>query len=124
MNLVGCLLAVATGMWFMQQIYGWVYFPVLAIVVVLGATGVLPRVRSSTSGEGTERRYFYGTVWAVTIAQAVLMVFWKVLPRGHGGDVVKLVVYVTVLGAVGWMAAAGMLPRTRPIMAGELIVAD
>ncbi len=124
MNLVGCVIAVATGRWFMQQIYSRVYFPVLAGVVLLGAAGVLPRVRASTAGEGTERRYFYGTVWAVTIAQAVLMVLWKALPRGHAGDVVKLVVYGVVLAAVGMMARAGMLPRTRAILPGELMVAD
>lgn len=124
MNLVGCVVAVVTGRWFMQQIYLRVYFPVLAIVVLMGIMGVLPRVRASTAGEGTERRYFYGTVWSVTIAQAVLMVLWKALPRGHAGDVGKLTVYVVVLAAVGSMARAGVLPRTRPILPGELIVAD
>ena len=58
----------------------------------------------ATAGEGTERRYFYGTVWSVTIAQAVLMVLWKVLPRGHAGDVSKLAVYVVGLCAVGFAA--------------------
>ncbi len=124
MNLIGCVIAVITGRWFMQQIYSRVYFPVLAIVVLLGLVGVLPRVRASTAGEGTERRYFYGTVWSVTIAQAVLMVFWKALPRGHMGDVLKLAVYIAVLAAVGFMASSGMLPRTRPILPGELVVAD
>ncbi len=124
MNLIGCTVAVVTGRWFMQQIYARVYFPVLAVVVVLGVAGVLPRVRASTAGEGTERRYFYGTVWSVTIAQAVLMVFWKTLPRGHSGDVLKLIVYVVALASVALMAGAGRLPRTRPIVPGELIVAD
>ena len=124
MNLIGCVVAVVTGRWFMQQIYSRVYFPVLALVVLLGLLGVLPRVRSSTAGEGTERRYFYGTVWSVTIAQAVLMVLWKALPRGHAGDVVKLAAYVAGLAAVGLMAFHGMLPRTRPILPGELVVAD
>ncbi len=124
MNLIGCVLAVVTGRWFMQQIYSRVYFPVLAVVVLVGLLGVLPRVRSSTAGEGTERRYFYGTVWSVTIAQAVLMVLWKALPRGHTGDVAKLAAYVAILAAVGLMAFHGMLPRTRPILPGELMVAD
>ena len=124
MNLLGCVVAVGTGRWFMQQIYGRVYFPVLAVVVVLGVLGRLPRVGSSTAGEGTERRYFYGTVWAATIAQAVLMVLWKALPRGHAGDWVKLGVYAAVLGLVGWAARGGLLPRTRSILPGELIVAD
>jgi hypothetical protein len=92
--------------------------------VLLGIAGVLPRVRLSTKGEGRERRYFYGTVWAVTLAQTVLLILWKVLPRSHIGDVMKLTVYCTVLLAVGAAAATGLLPRTRPILPGEFIVAD
>ena len=48
---------------------------------LLGALGQLPRVKPSTKGEGHERRYFYGSVWAVCIAQPVLWLLWKVLPR-------------------------------------------
>ncbi len=124
MNLVGLLVVVATGRWYMQQIYARVYAPVLVLIVLLGLAGVLPRVRRSTKGEGSERRYFYGTVWAVTLAQTVLLLLWKVLPRSHGGDVTKLVVYGGVLMLVGVAAAMGLLPRTRPILPGELIVAD
>jgi hypothetical protein len=124
MNLIGCVIAVVTGHWYMQQIYARVYLPVLAAVVLLGIAGVLPRVRPSTAGEGTERRYFYGTVWSVTLAQTVLMILWQTLPRTHLADVVKLVVYVLVLALVGVAASAGMLPRTRPIVPGELIIAD
>jgi hypothetical protein len=84
----------------------------------------MPRVRASTKGEGTERRYFYGTVWAVTLAQMLLLVLWKVLPHTHFADVVKLAAYACALAAFGACAAAGLLPRTRPILPGELIVAD
>ena len=93
-------------------------------MLTLGALGILPRVRRSTQGEGTERRYFYGSVWAVTLAQTVLMILWKTLPRTHAADVVKLVAYVGCLVALGICATLGLLPRTRPILPGELIVAD
>jgi len=33
---------------------------------MLGLMGKLPRVGTSTRNEGTERRYFYGSVWAVS----------------------------------------------------------
>ncbi|MBV8674080.1 MAG: hypothetical protein JOZ33_11645 [Acidobacteriaceae bacterium] len=46
------------------------------------------------------------------------------LPRNHTTDVVKLVVYCTVLAGMGLAAAFGQLPRTRPILPGELMVAD
>ncbi len=124
MNLIGCCIAVVAGHWYMRQIYSSVYFPVLAAIVVLGLAGALPRVRRSTAGEGTERRYFYGTVWSVTLAQTVLMVLWKTLPRTHAADRTKLAVYLAALAMVGAAASAGLLPRTRRIVPGELIVAD
>ncbi len=124
MNLIGLVVAVATGHWVMQPIYGRLYLPVLLIVVLLGVAGLLPRVGPSTAGEGTERRYFYGTVWAVTAAQIVLLLLWKTLPRHHATDVAKLAVYLAVLAMMGAGAAAGWLPRTRPIVAGEQMVAD
>ena len=124
MNLLGLVVAVITGRWYMQQIYARVYAPVLIIIVLFGLAGVLPRVRQSTKGEGWERRYFYGTVWTVTLAQTVLLLLWKLLPRSHAGDVTKLAVYCSVLMIAGIAAAMGLLPRTRPILPGELIVAD
>jgi hypothetical protein len=124
MNLLGLGIAVTTGRWYMQQIYSRVYAPVLLLIVLLGLTGVLPRVRRSTRGEGRERRYFYGTVWAVTLAQTVLLLLWKTLPRSHSADVAELLVYLGMLLAVAVAAALGLLPRTRPILPGELMVAD
>lgn len=124
MNLLGLVIAVASGRWYMQQIYARVYVVVLIAIVLLGVAGVLPRVRHSTKGEGWERRYFYGTVWAVTLSQTVLLILWKLLPRSHACDVVELVVYCAILLMVGTAAAAGLLPRTRPILPGELVVAD
>jgi hypothetical protein len=124
MNLLGLIVAVATGHWYMQQVYAHVYPCLLALIIPLGMVGLLPRVRSSTKGEGWERRYFYGTVWAVTAAQTVLLILWKMLPRSHAADVTELAVYCAVLLAAGLAAAAGLLPRTRPILPGESIVAD
>ena len=41
------------------------------------------------NGEGHERRYFYGSVWAVCIAQPVLWLLWKVLPLTRTFDVAQ-----------------------------------
>jgi hypothetical protein len=49
---------------------------------------------------------------------------WKVFPRSTTSDVIKLVVFVGILAFVGNMARRGMLPRTRPIVPGELAVSD
>ena len=124
LNLAGLAIAAFTGVWYLKQIYTYAYFPVYFTILILGAAGMLPRVRASTKGEGTERRYFYGSVWAVTLAQTMLMVLWKLLPRTTVADFVKLAVYIAALIALGLAARAGLLPRTRPILPGELMVAD
>src|ERR1700761_7588241 len=116
MNLMGLVIALASGVWYMKQIYRYAYFPVCGTVLLLGVMGVLPRVRRSTKGEGTERRYFYGSVWAVTVAQALLLVMWKVLPQTRATTALKLVVFVAALVGVGVAAYRGGLPRTRPIL--------
>jgi hypothetical protein len=112
----------------MKQIYLYAYSPICAIILFLGMIGKLPRVGISTRGEGTERRYFYGSVWAVTAAQTALLVLWKVLPAdlasSRTGNLIKLAVYLGVLIAMGIAASRGMLPRTRPIIPGEIMVAD
>jgi hypothetical protein len=91
---------------------------------VLGAFGLLPRVKPSTQGEGHERRYFYGSVWAVAIAQPILGVIWKIFPQTRTADIVKLIVFLAILAYVGNLARRGLLPRTRPIVPGELAVSD
>lgn len=124
LNLAGLIVAVVMGHWYMHQIYWRGYFPLAAIILLLGMLGLLPRVRASTQGEGTERRYFYGTVWAVTAAQTVLLVLWKALPKTYATDIVKLIVFVGVLGIMGVAAARGRLPRTRRIVPSEWAVSD
>ena len=124
LNLAGLVIAVATGHWYLQQVYHYGYLPLCALVLLLGAAGVLPRVGRSTKGEGTERRYFYGAVWSVTIAQTVLLVLWHMLPNDRASSVVKLAIYLAVLALMALQTYRGKLPRTRPIVAGEIMVAD
>jgi hypothetical protein len=124
LNLAGLAYAVATGHWRLRQIYEYAYFPLVIAVWICGTLGRLPRVGSSTKGEGTERRYFYGTVWAVCAAEPTLGLLWKVLPRSRAGDVLKLAVFVGILTCVGYWAKRGLLPRTRPIVPGEWAVSD
>src|SRR5580658_9493252 len=97
LNLAGLAIAAFTGVWYMKQIYNYAYAPLCALILFLGLIGKLPRVGPSTRTEGTERRYFYGTVWAVTAGQTVLLVLWKTLPHTHAADLTKLIVYVATL---------------------------
>jgi len=122
LNLAGLAIAVVSGVWMMKQLYQYAYLPLFTVVLLLGAAGLLPRVGRSTKHEGTERRYFYGSVWAVTTAQTLLLVLWKMLPRGEPGDLIKLIVFAGALAMMGTLAWRGMLPRTRPILPGEYMV--
>lgn len=124
LNLVGLVVAVVTGKWMLKQIYYYGYFPVVVPIWILGLLGKLPRVKASTAGEGDERRYFYGTVWAVCIAQPVLWVLWKTLPINRTTDVIKLVVFTGILAFVGYLSYRGYLPRTRKIVPGEIAALD
>jgi hypothetical protein len=124
LNLAGLSYAVVTGTWRLRQIYESAYFPLAISIWILGSLGWLPRVRSSTKGEGTERRYFYGTVWAVCAAEPVLGLLWKTLPRSHTADIVKLIVFAAILLFMGMLAWRGVLPRTRVIKPGEWAVSD
>ena len=122
LNLVGLVVSAVTGVWYMKQIYNWAYIPLSAIILLLGAFGKLPRVGASTKSEGMERRYFYGSVWAVTAAQTLLLVMWKIVPHTQAGNSIKLAVYVAALLLMGLLSAQGKLYRTRPILPGEIIV--
>lgn len=124
LNLAGLAIASVTGVWYIRQIYLYAYAPLCAVILLLGAVGRLPRVGPSTKGEGTERRYFYGSVWAVTVAQVILLALWKTMPVNRTTSAVKLVVFVAVLILMGFAAYRGKLPRTRPIVPGEMMVAD
>jgi hypothetical protein len=122
LNLAGLAWALYSGEWKLRQMYDVAYFPIAGTVWLLGALGQLPRVRRSTQNEGHERRYFYGSVWAVALAQPVLWLLWKVLPVSRTADAVKLVVFVAILAFVGHLSRRGVLPRTRPIVPGEWAV--
>lgn len=124
LNLAGLIYALATGLWRLRQIYDIAYFPLAGVVILCGLMGRLPRVQTSTKGEGHERRYFYGAVWAVCAAQPVLGLLWKILPRTPEATTAKLAVFAGILATMGYLAYRGVLPRTRPIVPGEWAISD
>lgn len=125
LNMAGLVDAIVTGKWQLRQIYDYFYFPMAILIWALGAFGLLPRVRASTKGEGHERRYFYGSVWAVCFAQPVAGLLWIVLPaHSRIADSIKLTVFVAILVFTGLLARRGLLPRTRRIVPGELAISD
>lgn len=124
LNTAGLAYAVASGEWRLREMYDRAYFPIVVTVWTAGALGWLPRVKPSTEGEGYERRFFYGAAWAVCLAQPALWLLWAVLPQTRAADAMKLLLFVAILAFVGNLARLGLLPRTRPILAGEVIVSD
>jgi hypothetical protein len=124
LNLTGLIVALSTGQWMLKQIYQAAYFPLVIPVWILGLLGKLPRVRPSTRGEGDERRYFYGTVWAMCISQPVVWLLYLTLPRNSTSDAIKLAVFLFLLAAAGYLSYRGVLPRTRKIVPGELAELD
>ncbi len=125
LNLAGLVYAVATGLWRLRQIYDAAYFPLAIVLWICGALGFLPRVRPSTKGEGTERRYFYGTVWAVCAARASAgraLEDAASLARSRSGS--SWLCIAGILAIAGYFAYRGKLPRTRPIVPGEWAVSD
>jgi hypothetical protein len=108
----------------LRQIYDRAYFPLALAILLAGALGWLPRVKRSTKGEGTERRYFYGSVWAIAAAQPMLGLLWKTLPRTHAADILKLAAFATILAIMGALAWRGALPRTRAIAPGDWGISD
>src|SRR6188508_1955590 len=100
LNIAGLVVAIVTGQWYLKQIYRAAYFPIAGTVWLLGFAGRLPRVMPSTKGEGHERRYFYGTVWAMCIAQPALWLMWYVLPKTRVGDSLKLIIFLGIIACV------------------------
>ena len=124
LNIAGLADAIVNGEWRLRAIYDAAYLPIAGTVWILGFIGWLPRAGWSTSGEGVERRYFYGAVWAVAVAQPLLWLLWKQLPQTTAFDVVKLAAFCGTLALLGELARRGLLPRTRPILPDETIIAD
>ena len=124
LNLGGLLIASVTGRWYIKQIYRYTYPPVCGAVLLLGAAGALPRVGSSTRGEGTERRYFYGSVWAALVAHPLLLALWKTQRQPRAARLLKLGAFAGALLVMGLAASRGALPRTRPILPGDSMIAD
>ncbi len=125
LNLAGLVIAAVTGKWVMKQIYLEAYFPLCAVVLLLGLFGLLPRVGRSTKGEGIERRYFYGAVWAAVISQtAFAAAVEDAAPvTGDQPDQAGSVCAELVCGGRGgrfWDAAPHPAYRSRPADGGGL----
>ncbi len=124
LNLGGLAISSITGVGYLKQIYIYADLPVMVIILSLGVLGALPRVRSTTKGEGRERRHFYAAVWAVTLAQTMLLLLWRFLRPSATHNLLKLGGFIATLLIVGLASKHGLLGRTRPILPGEAVASD
>jgi hypothetical protein len=109
----------------LKQIYWYAYFPLAGHDLAARRARQAAAREAVDQGRGaTSGATFYGSVWAVCWAQPALWLLWKVVPRTTAGDTFKLVVFLAILAFVGNLARLGRLPRTRPIVPGELAVSD
>ena len=122
LNLAGLVMPSLTGVWRIKQIYFYAYAPLCAAILLLGILGKLPRVGPPPKAKASERRYFYGSVWSVTVAQTLLLVLWKTLPETREASSSSSCVFVGALVVMGLAASRGLLPRTRPILPGDIMI--
>jgi hypothetical protein len=107
LNIAGLVWAIATGEWRMRQIYDAAYFPIAGSLWLLGALGLLPRVKRSTKNEGHERRYSTARLVRVHRAARALAALEPSCRARARVDVLKLMVFVGILAWVGNLARRG-----------------
>ncbi len=116
-----------TGEWRMKEIYTYAYSPLCALILLLGLLGKLPRVGPSTSGAKEMRDAIFMALYGRSpFPRRFCWIVWKLLPSAVGptqvGSQIKFLVFASSLLIMGLIAWRGRLPRTRPIVPGEVMV--
>lgn len=117
LNLLGLLIATATGKWMVPQLYTWLYYPLLLAIVLATALNWTPRARRSTKSEGAEKAWFYVAIWTVVPSQVAGWAMWRLGPRmGFSGTSLthaRLATFVLVSLTLFTVTYLGLLPRTQ-----------
>ncbi len=116
LNLIGLVLASATGRWIIGELYAKLYYP-LALAIVAGTIlNLTPRARRSTFGEGAEKAWFYVGIWTVVPAQVAAWGAWRLGGRLGLEPLVlnrfRLSVFLVVTAVFFVSSYLGRLPRT------------
>src|SRR5262249_47870007 len=113
----GLVTAASTGVWRLQQLYDWLYYPLALTVVAATVLDYTPRARRSTRHEGAERAWFYIAVWAIVPTQVV---GWAVWSLGSALKLtaidlarMRLAVFLGVSITIFLLGLKGRLPRTE-----------
>jgi hypothetical protein len=117
LNLIGLVVAAASGQWIVARLYTWPYDLVAGGIVVAAALNQLPRARRTIYDEGTDRAWFYVGVWTAVIAQLAGWAMWRLGARFglSPGPLAwaRLTVFALVSAAVFGLGLKAKLPRTR-----------
>ena len=117
LNLIGLLIAVSTGRWYVLEMYKSVYYVLSGAIVLAAVLDRVPRAKRSTLQEGAERAWFYVAIWTVVPAQTVSWAMWRLGPRlglsaGLELDMARLLVFVVTAGVFFTLGLTGRLGRT------------
>lgn len=116
LNLIGLIVAVATGAWQLERLYAWLYYPLVFVIVAATFLDWTPRARRSTRNEGAERAWLYVAIWTVVPAQLTGWALWRLGPKlgwvGAELDQTRLVGFLIVSALVLVLGISEKLPRT------------
>ena len=116
LNAIGLTVAVFTGRWVIEDLYVWLYYPLLALIVLATLLDWTPRAKRSTKFEGSEKAWFYVAIWTVVPTQTISWAMWR-LGKTMALSPTSLAqvrfatffICTALFFALGWM---GRLPRT------------
>jgi hypothetical protein len=117
LNAIGLTVAVFTGRWVIEDLYVWLYYPLLALIVLATLLDWTPRAKRSTKFEGSEKGWFYVAIWTVVPTQSISWAMWRLgktmalspTALAHA-RFATFFVCTALFFALGWM---GRLPRTE-----------
>ena len=124
LNITGLVVAIVTGHWYLKQIYATAYFPDRRHDLGAGLAGQAAASEAVDQRRGARAAVFLrhrlGHVHRAAGAVA------DVVRRAEDarGRFDQAGIFLGILALVGNLARLGRLPRTRPIVPGELAVSD
>ena len=121
LNIAGLVWALATGMWRLKQMYAVAYFPIAGTIWLLGALGRLPRVKAVDAGRRTRtpctlRIGVGGRDRAPDSCGYSGRSFRRRAPAMPSSSLSSS----ACSRSSDHLSRLGLLPRTRPIVPGEL----
>jgi hypothetical protein len=117
LNLIGLIIAAATGSWLIRELYERLYYPLALAVVAATWLDWTPRARRSTVNEGFEKAWFYVGIWTVVPAQIAAWAAWRLGGRlgmeGIALGRLRFGVFALFAAAAFLLGLRGQLPRTE-----------